>query len=177
MEYEWKHVIILNNMVTVSLIGKVIFGERLDRSKGGNQANFWGKHVARQRWQLVYRTWGSRVAAVFQGEQWGQCVLVQFSSVAQSYPTLCNPMHCSTPGFSVYHQLLEPTHSNSYPSCQWCHPNTSSPVIPFFSCLQSFPASGSFPVSQFFTLGGQSIGISASASFLPMNIQDWFLFL
>ena len=49
MEYEWKHVIRLNNMVTVSLIGKVIFGERLDRCKGGNQANFWGKHVARQR--------------------------------------------------------------------------------------------------------------------------------
>jgi len=49
MEYEWKHVIILNNMVTVSLIGKVIFGERLDRSKGGKQADFQGKHVARQR--------------------------------------------------------------------------------------------------------------------------------
>lgn len=49
MEYEWKHVIILNSMVTVSLIGKVIFGETLDRSKGGNQADFLGKHVARQR--------------------------------------------------------------------------------------------------------------------------------
>ena len=64
--------------------------------------------------------------------------------------------------------------SNSCPSSQWCHPNISSSVIPFSSCLQSFPASGSFPVSQFFTSGGQSIRVSASASVLPMNIQDWF---
>ena len=65
-------------------------------------------------------------------------------------------------------------HSNSFPSCRWCHPTISSSVIPFFSCLQSFPASGSFPMSQFFALGGQSIGVSAWASVLPMNIQDWF---
>ena len=58
----------------------------------------------------------------------------------------------------------------------WYHPTISSSVIPFSSCLQSFPASGSFPVSQFFTSGGQSIGASASASVLPMNIQDWFPF-
>ena len=56
-----------------------------------------------------------------------------------------------------------------------CHPTISSSVIPFSSCHQSFPASGSFPMSQFFTSGGQSIGISAPASVLPMNIQDWFL--
>ena len=55
----------------------------------------------------------------------------------------------------------------------WCHPTISSSVVPF-SCLQSFPASGSFPMSQFFTSGGQSVGVSASASILPMNIQDWF---
>ena len=64
--------------------------------------------------------------------------------------------------------------SNSCPSSQWCHPTISSSVIPFSSCLHSFPGSGSFPVSQFFALGGQSIGASASASVLPMNIQDWF---
>ena len=57
---------------------------------------------------------------------------------------------------------------------QGCHPTILSSVIPFFCCLQSFPASGSFPMSQFFSLGGQSIGVSASASFLPMNVQDWF---
>ena len=64
--------------------------------------------------------------------------------------------------------------SNPCPSSRWCHRTISSSFIPFSSCLQSFPASGSFPVSQFFTSGGQSIGASASASILPMNIQDWF---
>ena len=64
--------------------------------------------------------------------------------------------------------------SNSCPLSQWCHPTVSSSVVPFSSCLQSFPASGFFPVSQFFSSGGQSIGVSASASVLPMNIQDWF---
>ena len=63
-------------------------------------------------------------------------------------------------------------YSNSYPLSQWGQPTISSSVIPFSSCLQSFPASGSFPMSQFFSSGGQSIG--ASASVLPMNIQDWF---
>ena len=63
--------------------------------------------------------------------------------------------------------------SNSCPSGRWCHPTISSSVIPF-SCLQSFPASGSFPMSQFLTSGGQSTGASAEASVLPMNIQDWF---
>ena len=62
---------------------------------------------------------------------------------------------------------------NSCPLSQWCHPTISSSVIPF-SCLQSFPASGSFPMSQLFASGGQSIGASASASVLPMNIQGWF---
>ena len=64
--------------------------------------------------------------------------------------------------------------SNSCPLSQWCHPTISSSVFPFSSRLQSFPASGSFPMSLFFTSGGQSIGVSASASVLPMNIQDWF---
>ena len=64
--------------------------------------------------------------------------------------------------------------SNSCPSSRWCHPTISSSVIPCSSCLPSFPASGSFPVSQFFPSGGQRIGVSASASVLPMNIQDLF---
>ena len=63
--------------------------------------------------------------------------------------------------------------SNSCPLSRWCHPTISSSVL-FSSCLQSFPASGSFAMSQFFASGGQSIGISASASVLPMNVQDWF---
>ena len=65
-------------------------------------------------------------------------------------------------------------HSDSCPSSQWCHPAISSSVVPFFSCPQSFPASKSFPVSQLFAWGGQSIVASALASVPPMNIQDWF---
>ena len=64
--------------------------------------------------------------------------------------------------------------SNLCPSSWWCHPTISSFVVPFSSCLQSFPASGSFQMSQFFTSGGQSIGVSALASVLRMNIQGWF---
>ena len=63
--------------------------------------------------------------------------------------------------------------SDSCPWSRWCHPTVSSSVIPFSSCPQSFPASGSFPVSQLFPWGGQRIGVSASASVLPVNIQDW----
>ena len=73
---------------------------------------------------------------------------------------------CPSPTPSVY--------LNPCPLSQWCHPTISSSVVPFSSCLQSFPASGYFPMSQFFTSGGQCIGVSASASVLPMNIQDWF---
>ena len=64
--------------------------------------------------------------------------------------------------------------SNSCPLSRWCHPTISSPVIPFSSCHQPFPASRSFPTSQLFASGGQSIGVSASTSVLPMNIQGWF---
>ena len=64
--------------------------------------------------------------------------------------------------------------SSSCPLSWWCHSTISFSVIPFYTCLQSFPSSGSFPMSQFFVSGDQSIGASASASVLPMNIQDWF---
>ena len=64
-------------------------------------------------------------------------------------------------------------HPNPCPSSRWCHPTISSSVIPFSSCPQSFPASGSFPMTQLFTSGGQSIGVSASTSVLLMNTQDW----
>ena len=72
---------------------------------------------------------------------------------------------CPSPTPGVY--------PNSCPLSQWCHLTIPSSVVPFPSCLQSFPTSGSFPMSQFFTSGGQSIRVSASVSFLPMNIQDW----
>ena len=95
-------------------------------------------------------------------------------SVAKSCPTLRDLTDCSTPGFPVHHHIPLGACSNSRPLSQWWHPIISSSVIPFSSRLQSFPASGSFPMSQFFASGGQSIGVSASASVLPMNIQDWF---
>ena len=91
---------------------------------------------------------------------------VQFSSVVQSCPTLCNPMNCNTPGLPVHHQLPESTQTH-------VHPSISSSVIPFSSCPQSFQASGSFPMSQLFVSGGPNIGVSASTSILPMNTQDW----
>ena len=98
---------------------------------------------------------------------------IQFSSVAQSCPTLCNPMNRSMPDLPVHHQLPESTQTHIL-SSRWCHPLlSSSSVVPFSSCPQSFPALGSFPVSQLFAWGGQSIGVSALASVLPMNIQDW----
>ena len=98
--------------------------------------------------------------------------VVQFSSVAQSCPTLCNPMN---------HQQARPPcpsptpriHPHPCPLSQWCHPIISSSVVPFSSCPQSFPASGSFQVSQLFASGGQSIGVSASTSVPPVNTQDW----
>ena len=86
-------------------------------------------------------------------------------SVAQSCQTLCDPMDCSTPGLPVHHQLLE--FIQTHPLSQWCHPTISSSVIPFSSCLQSFPTSGSFPMSQFFPSGGQSFGVSVNIS--PTN--------
>ena len=97
---------------------------------------------------------------------------VQFSSVAQSCLALCDPMDHSTPGLPVHHQLPEFTQTHVHPTW-WCHPTISSSVVPFSFRPQSFPASGSFQMSQFLTLGGQSFGVSASASVLPMNTQDW----
>ena len=88
--------------------------------------------------------------------------------------TLCVPMDCSTPGLPVHHQLLELAQTHVHWVGDTIQP--SHPLVPFSSCLQSFPASGSFVISQFFASGGQSIraSASASASVLPMNIHDWF---
>ena len=74
----------------------------------------------------------------------------------------------------VLHHLPELAQAHSCPLRRWCHPTISSSVVSFFSCLQSFPESGSFPMSQLFASGGWSIGASASASFLPMKSQNWF---
>ena len=115
------------------------------------------------------------------GHIWGslKCLLqrcIQVSQLVSSVTQLCQALWshglqharppCPAPTPGVY--------SNSCPLSQWCHPTISSSVVPFSSCLQSFPASGSFPRSQFFASGGHCIGVSASASVLPMIIQDWF---
>ena len=107
---------------------------------------------------------------------WFTDVQRQFSSVQfscsvvsvsfQTHELQDDRLPCPSPTPGAY--------SNSCPLSRWCHSTISSSVIPFSSHLQSFPASGSFPRSQFFASGGQSIGVSASASVLPVNIQDWF---
>ena len=98
---------------------------------------------------------------------------IQSSSVQLlSRVWLCDPMDCSTPGLPVHYQLLAYTQTHVH--CQWCHPTISSTATPFSSRLQSFPALGSFQMSQLFASGGQITEVSASASVLPTNIQDWF---
>ena len=95
-------------------------------------------------------------------EIWAATCQNQFSSFAQPCLTL-QP-----------HRLQDRACSHSCPSTRWRHPTISSSVVPFSSCLQSFPASGSFPVNQFFPSGGQSVGVSVSGSVLSMNIDNWF---
>ena len=102
----------------------------------------------------------------------------QFSSVQFNHSVLSDSLRpyglqhaklpCPSPAPRAY--------SNSCPSSKWCHPTISSSAVPFSYCLPSFLASGYFPMSQLFTSGGQSIGVSSSTSVLPMNIQDWFPF-
>ena len=96
---------------------------------------------------------------------------VQFSSVAQSCPTLSDFMNRSTPGLPVHHHL--PEFTQTCPSSRWCHLAILSSVVPFSSYPQSLPASESFPMSQLFIWGGQSTGVSALASVLPKNTQGW----
>ena len=99
--------------------------------------------------------------------------MVQFCSVTQSCLILCNPnrlQHARLPCTSPTPRAC----SNSYSLSWWCHPTISTSVIPFSSCLQFFPTTGSILMSQLFISGGQSIGASSSASDLPMNVQDWF---
>ena len=120
---------------------------------------------------------------------WGFTVLASFGCISEMRSCMCKPQlssvqslsrgrHFATRGLQhVRPPCSSPTpgvYSNSCPLSWWCHPTISSSVIHFSSHLQSFPASGSFQMSQFFTLGGQSIGVSASILALPVNIQDWF---
>ena len=135
-----------------------------------------GDPASPSQWKLILNihwkdwcwSWSSNTLAT-----WWE---VQFSSVHFSHSVVSDSLRphrlqdarlpCPSPTPRAY--------SSSCPLNRWCHPTISSSVIPFSSCPQSFPASGYFPLSQFFASGGQSIGASASASVLPMNIQEWF---
>ena len=98
-------------------------------------------------------------------------LLVQFSHSVMSDSFWPHGLQQARP---PYPSPTPGAYTNSCPLSWWCHPTTSSSLIPFSSCLQSFPSSGSFQMSQFFTSGGQNIGVSDSTSVLTMNTQDWF---
>ena len=123
-------------------------------------------------WQNVGVSFSHGMVLIWWGNIQCKAEPHQFSSVAQSCLTAWphglqhSRLPCPSPIPAAY--------LSSCPSSWWCHPTISFSVIPFSSRLQSFPASGSFPMSHFFASGSQSIGVSASASVLPMNIQDWF---
>ena len=104
-------------------------------------------------------------------------IFLQFSSVQFSHSVVSDSLrpHESQHARPPCPSPTSRVHSNSCASSQWCHPAISSSVVPFSSCPQCLPASGSFPMSQLFAWGGQSIGVSDSASVLPMNTQDWSL--
>ena len=124
---------------------------------------------------MILNPWRKSFDCIYKGLFLGS-VFCPFSSVQFSQSVMSDSLQphtlqlarlpCPSPTPGAY--------SNSGPLSRWCHPTISSSVIPFSSCLQSFPASGPFPMSQLFISGGQSIGASVSASVLPMNVQDWF---
>ena len=107
-----------------------------------------------------------------------------FVSCSFPLPVLSVQFNCSFVSDSATHGLQQArlpcpsatprAYSNSCPLSQWCHPTISSSIVPFSACFQSIPASRSFPMGKFFTSSGQSMGVSASASVIPMNIQEWF---
>ena len=122
------------------------------------------KFVVKSHWDLLWKC----PSLLKRKWKWNSLSSVQ----SLSCPTLWDPMDCNMPGLPVHHQLPEFVKTHVHwvgDAIQPCHP-----VIPFSFCPQSFPAWGSFQMSQFFTSGCQSIGVSASPSVLPMNIQDWF---
>ena len=112
--------------------------------------------------EVLFRSVVIGITATFSSVQFSHSVV---SDSLQPYESRHARPPCPSPTPGV--------HSNSYPSSQWCHPTISSAVVPFSSCLQSLPKSGSFPLSQLFTRGGQSTGVSALASFLPKKSEGW----
>ena len=129
-------------------------------SRGSSRSRDWTCISCISRWILYH--WATWEVHQFSSVQLLSHIYL-FATLWTAASQACLSITNSFPG----------AYSNSCPSSQWCHPTVSSSVIPFSSCPQSFPASGSFQMSQF-SSGGQSIGVSSPASVLPMNIQDWF---
>ena len=154
---------------------------------------WWGKanHTKRKNKKqvLVYKVWSNTCGVIpcsnKQEQQqkppnlhfsiWTHGDNIQFSSVQFSCSVMCDSLwpHESQHARPPCPSPTPGVNSNSRPSSQWCHPAISSSVVPFSSCPQSLPTSGSFQMSQLFTWGGQSIGVSASKSVLPVNTQNW----
>ena len=131
------------------------------------------------KYSLVQMPWWTNPYTTFLEEKSYTAAPLRQQTMFTSVQFSCSVMSDSLRPHELQHDrppCPPPTpgvYSNSCPSSRWCHPAISSSVFPFSSCPQSLPASGSFPVSQLFAWGGQSIGVSASISVLPMNTQDW----
>ena len=155
--HQWCHPTISSSVVS--------FSSRLQSFPASSSSHQVAKvlefQLQYQSFQWIFRT----------NFLWSMSALSQLSrSVVSSSLPSHGPQHARLPCPSLTPGIC----SNSYPLSQWCHPTISSSVVPFSSCLQSFSESGSFPMSRFFASGGQSTGVSASVSVLPMNIQGWF---
>ena len=148
-----------------------------------SQSGYFSAIKARNQVKLKYKTGLLRISLLEGGALSSLCMVNSSSlhffiiiekrkKVAQSCLTLCDPRDCNMSGFP-YPSPTPRACSNSCPWSRWCPPTISSSVVPF-SCLRSFPVSGSFQMSQFFASDGQSIGASASGSVLPVNTQGWF---
>ena len=155
---------------TPGFTGKLRCG--LQKNKGDEQCSVQLKGESRVTQQLVLLAFCATLNPISFSTRGANCISCCFSG-AKLYPTHCDPMRCMQHARLPCPSWSPRLCSNSCPLSQGCHPTISSSATTFPSCLQSFPASESFPVSQLFTSGGQSIGASASASVLPVNIR-WF---
>ena len=168
----------INQRWSIEARNITLFGKPADQEDGrlmsqNNHLMGSGCQVLLQNREVV--RWGSKVKRPFilQISSGMASLGGQFSSVAQSCPTLCDPMDCSKPGLPVITNSQSLLNLMSIESVMPFN-HLILCLVPFSSRLQSFPVSGSFQMSQFFASGGQSRGVSASASVLPVNIQDWF---
>ena len=175
--------ITLSKIVCVSLVNLSsgpVYRARIGESRNATRRRIstsptLGKSTSGPHSYFIYKSWmvNGPTSKDFGGgkkPKWHYSYSVQFSRLIMSDSLWLHELQHTRPPCP---SLTPRVYSNSCPSSQWCHPAISSSVVPFSSCPQSLPASGSFPVSHLFTWGGQNMGVSASASVLPMNTQDW----